>query len=361
MSAVTTTDRTGGAAARGRQALPSNFVPVIDWLAAELGRDLGRAVTLSPAGYQERPFSHVLRVRLTGSSSALIPARHLYVKIFKSDGSPEDVARIRARVVQDHDRTAAIHSAMARWPDLRVVRPVACSPEFLTIVTEEARGETLLQHLEAQASWIPGGRAAAPVLPLDRVGAWLSAFQTTAAPEGRLSVDDLRTYMDIRLARLVELPAAAFDARDRARALRHIDRLGQAAAEEDVLKVPVHADLAPGNVLVSSDHVTVLDFAMVTTGSRLHDLTRLLVQIDLMSLKPQLRRATLDEAARAVVRGFDAGLDADRPMFRLLSLQHRLNHLNTLAKKKTPFPENAYNWRLRRHHRAWIARELERG
>ncbi|HEY0872603.1 MAG TPA: phosphotransferase [Vicinamibacterales bacterium] len=287
------------------------------------------------------------------------------MKIFKCDSTPSDAQRIRQRVKKDYEQTVQIHQAMSRWPGLAAVRPVGYSLELLASVTEEAPGETLLAHLQSKAVWLATERHSnEPQDTMKRVGSWLRAFQSIGPRTGHVSVDSLRAYIDVRLERLTTLPAAHFNADDRRHVLAHLDRLSAIADPIDLEEVPVHRDLAPGNILVSPDCVTVLDFAMTGTGSRLHDLTRLFVQVELVGLKPQFSKAVLHRATRGLLEGFDEGLTTQRPMFRLLSLLHRVNHLATLSKSRAPFPASAYNWHVRRAHRSWIERELrmsERG
>jgi Ser/Thr protein kinase RdoA (MazF antagonist) len=342
--------------ARGRP-VPEAFGSVLAWLTSELPLYLGQgAVQLTPVEYQERPFSHLLRVAV--SSERESAARRMFVKIFKSTGSFEDTERMRRRVEHDFERTREIHRAMSVWPDLRVVTPVACHAEHLATVTEEAPGRPLFEHLRAHVGWLPAGTSVEPGATMERIGRWIRAFQAAAPSGGSISLDGLRGYVDVRLSRLTTIRAAGFDAADRRRVLSHIDRLGALADPGDFEEAPIHGDLALGNILVSPGHVTVLDFAMAGIGSRLHDLSRLFVQVELMALKPQMRTASLKRANRALLSGFDASLTPERPMFRLLSMLHRVNHFLTLSTSRRTFPESAYNWHVRRHHRAWMMREL---
>ena len=337
--------------------IPDAFASVLAWLSSELPAYLQRGVVkLTPLDYQERPFSYLLKIAVTAEGDAA--GRRMFVKIFKSTGSAEDVERMRRRVVHDFERTREIHRAMSAWPDLGVITPVAYHPEFLTTVTEEAPGRPLFEHLQAHVGWRPAVSRAEPDATMERIGRWVRAFQAATPSRGVVSLDALRGYIDVRLARLTTVPAAAFDADDRRRVLAYIDRMGARVETADVREVPIHGDLALGNILASPGRVTVLDFAMAGTGTRLHDLSRLFVQVELMALKPQMRTARLQGANRALLRGFDAALTPQQPMFRILSMLHRVNHYLTLSIARGAFPARVYNWHVRRHHRAWITREL---
>jgi Ser/Thr protein kinase RdoA (MazF antagonist) len=143
--------------------------------------------------------------------------------------------------------------------------------------------------------------------------------------------------------------------------LAHIDALVSLVSSSDLADVLVHADLAPGNVLIAGRRVVVLDFAMTHRGSLMQDISRLYVQMDLMRAKPQFRRQVIHALQKALLRGFDPGLTKERPLFRLMLLRHHVNHLLTLNVRRERFPAAVYNAHLRRLHRQWIARELSHG
>ena len=336
--------------------MPTCFEPVLARLRAESALHFNaQDVCLTPVSYEERPFSHLLRLAVRGTGSA---GMHIFVKIFKTKRDL-DASRMRARVVEDFETTLRVHQAMLRWTDLGAVRPIVCYPEHLATVTEQVDGEDLLAHLKRHAAGLPREQTLSRLSgTLNKAGRWVQAFQSTAAHSGQISLDDLREYVDVRLKRLVASPLARFDEGRRSRVLDHLARLGRTVDRGDLAEVIVHGDLAPGNVIVSGDRVVVLDFAMVQRGSVFQDLTRLFFQIDLLISKPQFRPSVIHTLQRALLRGFDADLTPQRPLFRLLLMLHTVNHLTTLSVQPEPFPSNLYNWVLRRRHRRWIEREL---
>ncbi len=112
------------------------------------------------------------------------------------------------------------------------------------------------------------------------------AFQAIDPSNERIALDDVRAYIDLRLQRLVAARSRVVTADTRVALLARIDDLGSAIPPDALRSVVIHADLAPGNVLVCGDRIVVLDFAMTARGTRLHDLTRLYVQTDLMRPSP---------------------------------------------------------------------------
>ncbi len=338
-------------------AVPAVFDTVLARFVADAPTVFGAGVRLEPVAFELRPFSHLLRIAIVAQDD-VTPARHCFLKIFKPKAVPDGEAQMRRRVEHDFATTRRIHDALAEFPRFGAVRPLACYGEHLAVVTEESVGETLLARLEARAAWFPSEHAVGDLCETMRAaGGWLQAFQTIDPGEERIDLDDIRDYIDLRLRRLVAAGSPVVTTAARDRLLEHITRLSAAIPQEALRSVVVHADLAPGNVLVSGERIVVLDFAMTTRGTRLHDLTRLYLQTDLLRAKPQFRPVVLSRLLQALLEGFEPGLTAQEPLFRLLSLLHRVNHLATLTLNPARFPTNLYNRRLRRLHATWLLGE----
>jgi hypothetical protein len=335
------------------------FAPIIARLEAEATERFGVAkVRVTPVGFEERPFSWLVRAAVSGTR-ADGRAGHVFIKVFKpkEQGSGVDM---RARVIQDFATTCEIHTFMQQWSDLGAVRPVACYDEALTIVTEQAEGVTLLDALRADAAWFPGrARLDSLARSLDTVGRWLKRFQGFRPDDGLVAVDALRGYVDTRLKRMVD--RQVMTARQRQRILDHLEGLGRLIATSDLKDVAVHADLAPANILVSERGVVVLDFAMTGRGTALHDISRLHMQLDLLRAKPQFRRRVIAPLQDALLRGFDPDLASRHPLFRSLSMLHRVNHLGTLALRRESLPGRLVSARAIGMHRRWIETELDAG
>jgi hypothetical protein len=266
---------------------------------------------------------------------------------------------MRARVEHDFVSTRRVFNHMSRWPELGVVRPIACYPEHLAIVTEESTGETLLAVLERMAVGFPSRHQMQRLCEITaRSGAWLRAFQTLDTVGDSSSINGMRDYIDLRLQRLVAARAARFTERDRQRVIARVERLEAEVQPADQNPVAIHADMAPANILVDGERIVVLDFAMASRGAIYHDLARLYLQIDLLRIKPQYRSGVIQCVQRALLHGFEPSLTSEHPLFRLLLMRHHVNHLTTLSLGGERFPSNIYNWYVRRHHRQWIEQEL---
>lgn len=338
-------------------AAPRVFDRILELLQTDAAAHFGTAnPRLIPLSYQHRPFSHLLRVGVCLDGGHR-PDRHVFVKIFKSKSDASD-EKMRLRVVHDFEVSRRIADGLAGWEDLGAVRPVAYYVDHLAIVSEQAEGETLMAHLETHARWFPSRRTTVALIEtLSTVGRWLQAFQSIESGAGRIHLSDLRAYIDIRLRRLVA--GGVFSAAYRERLLKHLDALAAQVPDSELADVLVHADFAPGNILVSGRRIVVLDFAMLQRGSSLHDIARLYVQLDVLRAKPQFRRTVVRTLQASLLRGFDQTLTSSRPLFRYLVMLHRVNHLGSLSLNREPFLASAFSSRVARLHRGWIRRELE--
>jgi serine/threonine protein kinase len=331
------------------------FDELFPLLAADVNALYGRGCRLAPAAVFERLYSYVLRTGVVHDGETL-PREHLFVKVSKSKVVNGASSGMRARVEKDFRVTQHVFERMAGGDRYGAVRPVACYPSHLAIVTEEVPGETLLNVVERRIRWsaLPGGSGDLSDA-FAAAGTWIRDFQEPE--EGSFSLAWIRDYVDSRLQRIAKVTAARGE-RLRERVLRHIDRLGARLPGEPAAAVTVHADLSPSNIMVCGKRVVVLDFAMARPGHPLQDVARLFTQLDLLALKPQFRRAAIRPLQDALLRGFDPGLRADDPAFRLQVLAQRINHLGSLSTKKYGIVERIYNRFIVWQHWRWIEAEI---
>jgi aminoglycoside phosphotransferase (APT) family kinase protein len=357
MSADTSLNATAATVASSMPPAPKLFEPVLARLRAEALEHFGTAgARLVPLAYEQRPFSHLLRVGICRNGAAT-PDQFVFVKLFKPKPHDGGVEKMRARVAHDFEVSRRIFEALQSSAGGGAVRPIACYVDHLAIVSEQADGVTLMSHLHQHARWFLTPQSTHSVADtLAAVGRWVRQFQSIEPGTGHVRLPDVRAYIDVRLERLVahEAAPAAF----RQRVLDHLDRLAAQVPDAELADVIVHADLAPGNILIAAGRVVVLDFAMVQRGSALHDISRLYLQLDILRAKPTFRPAVIRALQEALLQAFDPTLTPARPLFRYLSMLHRVNHLATLSLARERFPGGMMSGRVRRLHQRWIEHEL---
>ncbi len=319
------------------------FEPVLAALSQGAQTYFGDARALvEPVARLERPFSALLRLRIrtAGRDS------HAFAKVFKPRFStPEELAQLRRWVVREFRAAKRLHDALHSQDGLNALRPVAVFPDDLAIVTEEVAGVTF-ERLLRDALW--GRRVPVPVeLVAERIGAWIRTYQAVIDAEGSLDLGERREYLDVRLRRLTE-PGVLSDA-EAAHTLARFDALAAAVTQPSQPLVAIHADLNPGNILVTPDgRVTILDFAMAKMGPRFHDLSHLYMHLEFLRWRPRLKSAVVSEAQTALMRGYDPASSTSDPLFELMLLQHLVCHVALLA-ERPPIPlDPAARWFVRR-------------
>ena len=187
----------------GGDAPSDVFAPILAKLASDAEAYFGIApLRMVPAGYQNRPFSHLLRLSVHENDDRP-PIAHVFVKVFKQKKIPGGSDALRQRVAGDFETTRRVHAAMREYAGLGTVPPVACYPDLLAIVTEQIEGPTLLEYLQ-QAAWFPTKSTVDTLCAtMERVGRWIHVYQKTDSAGGHVSIADLTGYIDHRLATLV--------------------------------------------------------------------------------------------------------------------------------------------------------------
>jgi Phosphotransferase enzyme family len=341
---------------------PTQFRPVLTKLVADGRQYFGsEPVAVEPVRQLERPFSTILHIRVARESGT----EDAFVKILKPRANtPAQIDSMRQNVLKDFEMTARVHLGLAAFPGLTAVRPIACFPEELAIVTEQAPGPTLADVLARAAGWPSEQVLGELVGVLRHVGAWLRAVQAALPQDSDLSISRMRAYLDARLDDLERTGPFRLTPDGRRRVAEYREQLihdalaraGNAGSAGDRLRaVWIHADFCPENVIARDGRITVLDFTMAKTGTVYHDISHLFLRIDSMKAKPWFRPRVVDRLQLELLDAFEPGLRPAHPLFELMLLQHVLCHLVAMqAPPHTPVGR-IYAARLHARHRQWLA------
>jgi hypothetical protein len=331
---------------------PPEFRQVLSKLAAGGREYFGtEQVSFEPVRRFERPFSTLLQVRVGGSTTS----DDAFVKILKPRAdTPEQIASMRENVVKDFEMTNRVHQQLAAYPGLTAVKPIACFPEDLAIVTEEARGEMLSAVLSRGAAGFPREKSVQALESImRRIGSWLTAAQAVLPCSQDVSPEKIRLYLERRLDALEAPGRWRLTPAGRSAIDRHVDRL-LASESIDLTGVWIHADFCPENIITRDGRITVLDFTMAKSGTIYHDISHLYFRLDVMCAKPWFREGVIRRLQHALLNSFETGLDPHRPLFELMLLQHVLCHLVELQSPRSAVAE-MYADRLHARHRRWLA------
>ncbi len=314
--------------------------------------ELPPPLKIEPVEYRRHPYSNTARVRIHHAGGAITA----YVKILRlKSGSADHLDAMRRRVVNEFEAAAVVYRGFAGESEPAAVWPLGCLPEHLASVTAEAPGEPLVHLLEREAAWHPSRERLAALRSVHaKIGAWVRRFQALKPSTGTVCRDEMTEYLDIRLKRLVRHPRARFSEADRTRLLEYCEAKCRQVRDEDLREVWTHADFGPSNVLVHDGQVTVLDFAMAREGMVLNDVARMYTQLEWFAAKPKFRLGTIRALQQALLAGFDPQLTVDAPLFKVMVLQHRINHFLGVVERNDGVLSKIYNWHLARRDRAWV-------
>lgn len=309
-------------------------------------------VTIEPLNYIRRPFSEVLQVNVRNGGQS----SRAFIKIAKPrERSDEHLALVQRRVARDFATTTRIYQSLKSYPGLAAVKPIACFPEDLALVTEQVGGETLKQLIERRAVLRPAEKSIEELSNIFAgVGTWLQAFQEVEPTEKKFSLDRLRNYVDDRLVKLVGVDRAGFCEEDRAGVLRYLDARCAEVPERDLREVSIHADFCPENVMIDGSRVILLDFTMAKAGAIYHDLTHMFMHVELLKRKLLYQNRVVNQLQESLLSGYEPGLSPNHPLFEILLLQHIIARLTSMTGVKLRPATRVYQWHLWRSYRKWV-------
>jgi thiamine kinase-like enzyme len=342
-------------------ATHSDSIPEFEQALRRLQEEGGRyfepaRIDFQPVTSRNRRFPRVLQVHVQNSAQPC----DVFIKTFKpANGSAESRRVAQERLRREYEALLRFNAAMSGNPGLRVIRPIACFPEELCIVTERVPGITLRRFLKDSAPWrfTKTARNIALVSVFEKVGSWLRVFQKIDRSEKTVSLSAKRSYLESRLQLLLQHYPGAFSSADRDTLLRHFDRLIYETGSAEFPEVGVHADFTPDNVLVVNDsEIAVLDFEMASAGTRYDDLAHMYMHMDSQKAKPWIEAENIQDFQHALLRGFDPTLEAAHPMFQVALLIHVVCHFvfTAVTEKKASRIHMMRDDFLWRHRWQWL-------
>ncbi len=317
----------GGVSWLARPSIPAGPVSsraagVLRQIQSNSLQHFGHAVAIEPLAEVMGTYSRVVRARLHLPSGSV----DAYVKLYEPrQDSLEEQVRFRRYVVTEYERTRL--ARLCATPCATVPAPLACLPDELLVITQEAAGVPLQARLRHVALVRTPRNTNALVTDLRRTGEWLRAFQQGVPVFGK-DLQDFREYLDIRLRRLVAFGRPSFTESERRAFLdAHDDSVARMTPDE-FRWVSIHADLCPSNILVRDDAVTVIDFAASTDGARCWDVAHLVMHVRYAGRRFGFGRRLTSRLVRALLDGFDPALDERHPAFRFAMLPQVACYLN---------------------------------
>jgi Ser/Thr protein kinase RdoA (MazF antagonist) len=333
---------------------PAIFQPVLTKLAADGTRYFGsNDIRLEPLQQFDRPFSTLLKVRVADRQGS----QDAFIKIFKPRfDTPAQIAETRKHVRIDFDTMCRVQVALSGAHQLDAVRPIACFPEDLALVTGEAVGATMASLLTAAtARWAGSSVRREALEALRQVGSWLRVVQSALPQDHSIELSRVRTYLNKRLDGLEASGSMRLTPAGRDSLERYQDRLFTAIATDRVPAVWIHADFCPENIIVHDGRVAVLDFLMAKAGTVYQDIAHLYMHVGVIAAKPWCKASSVRALQQELLAAFEPGLQPDRPLFALAFYQHVLCQLLVLQNATGGHVARLYAARLHQRQRRWLS------
>jgi hypothetical protein len=320
----------------GRIAVENGFSNAFYQLRKNADKYFGAQAVLSidPVSLMHGRHSDILKAKVTFKAGSL----NICMKRVKIRGDvPERRRNFEKRIENEYAAATMIYESFKQHSkDYNCVKPIACFPEDLMLIMEECPGEPFMRLMSTGAKFWPafGTREA-----LSRYcylsGKWLKIFQeSTIKRDGRLDVEKLVQYIDVRLQKLVGRSAIPFSEKLRSRILTFLEAKISQVPTGELTIAGVTGDFVPANVLVDRDRVAVLDFGMFNYGSILQDLAQYYQHIEFFRQKPVYRPAVISELQKTFLRGYDSAFDSDKVLFGVFRIRAIVNRLSATTVRK---------------------------
>jgi len=324
-------------AARVPMESPAPPASALDHTFRLLSGEGGGARPTAPArvvARRRRPDStiHVISVGEGGS------ARRFYLKTLHVGAATH--SERRQAIVAEHETLRRLRESFAGEPHLTVVRPVACFPDDLSLLTEEWPGRSVDAVLGGGRLPASGPRRKRRRELCRLAGEWLRHFQSftaTTAP-APFDLSQLFSYCDERLRIIVDSRRGGLDARVASDLTHRLHDLARDVGPEELTPVGRHNDYRPENMLTDGARLAVLDFTGITTGPRLYDFMKFWMKLEDLSAPPFGRRRSLGGLQAAFLDGYGHPLDLRAPLALLIRAAFALDKLSEAVDPDLPRP-----------------------
>ncbi|MEW6096850.1 MAG: hypothetical protein AB1567_10050 [bacterium] len=328
-------------------------------------------IRLEPIRFFEMPYSNILKVKLIFKNGC----QNIYIKIFKLEqetiqmleldmDSKKPIEVMENKIKIDFEMAKSLYQEFKKYPGYSTIKPIAVFPQYLAVVSEEIQGENLAKILEKEAMFYPTLNTLKTLSSyLNGCGKWLRIFQKITQKEknGKLNLDSIIEYVDIRMKKMADNPNVKFSKILREEVIKYFEKQKRCIKDSDLIISGIHGDFAPVNIIIDGDRIICSDFNMSMYGSTYHDLTRFYHQLQLFLYKPIFRPKTILRLQKSFLGGYGVELDIiSQPIFKLFMIQHVICHYFGLVMlKRRPWREHLYNKLVCRRHLQWLIKTIQ--
>lgn len=205
-----------------------------------------------------------------------------------------------------------------------VVIPIFVLPEEGVVVSEEAAGLDLYTASLSKKDRFFSAYHLRDVYRLSGKG--LRVFHEEFKRDFVFSLDEYKTYIDIRIDKLLELGEKYFNEEESRIISEFICSQGAEVDGFSIVGAELHGDYIPPNLIYSKGQIYLLDFLQCKRGAVIDELTYFFVFCNVQSIF--LRSKYWASLAQEFLDGYNMDFSrSDIPQIRLFYLKHLLNYL----------------------------------
>ncbi len=263
------------------------------------------------------------------------------------------------QVMDSYTNLQRLYEGFRPFSGYSVIKPIACFPEWLTLVTEESPGTDVWSIIREKAKFYP---SATDVKELENIcqscGKWLTLFQQiTRTPEqDPYDLSTIIELFDSYLSKLVNHPNGMFPGEYQEQVIDFCRQLVLSIPDDDRVVSGIHGDFAPVNILIQNGEITVLDLETPKYGLMYWDSTYFHYHLSTLLEIPIYRPATVAKLQQAFVHGFGTPLDPSKPAVTLCMIHNVIQSLLYLAehRQNVNWYRKLYDSILYRKHIQWL-------
>lgn len=289
---------------------------------------------------KNRPDSVVIKLCISDKNGK----HFFFVKTYKVRDLDKEV--LREKLIKEFNVLNLFNEHQNKHTLCSVIKPIACYPDLLTIITEEQKGETLNSIIRRYAILFPSVKTLSQLEKYSRLcGEWLNTFQIISQDVQTVPFDLDKTLKEI-CAKLEICIEKQFIGNDLGlRIKKFMDKMISQSKPDSMDISGMHSDFIPSNILIDDDRLVVLDFSDFRSGPVYRDPVTFLHALDNYLWNPFFIPKTIIKLKEQFLIGYGKCIKKyDIPMARILEVRETLGEMVNLSStiRKCWFSSAAY-------------------
>jgi len=276
--------------------------------------------------------------------------QNIYIKINKNkDVISQKHLKLEQYIIESYENMQYLHNALTQFPGYASIEPIACFPEWLTLITKESLGTDVWSIIRQKAKFYPVESNLQKLKWICwKCGKWLSIFQQITRRQDLepFDFDPIIHYLDSLLVKLVYHQKSHFSNEFRTKIINFCQQLIECVPESDRMVAGIHGDFAPVNILVHKDEIVVLDLELPKYGIIYWDSSYFYYHLSTLLEIPIYRPVTIAKLQDSFIKGFGTPLHQTKEAVLLCTIHNIIQSLLYLT-----YHRQNVNWYRRLYDR----------